>query len=261
MAYAGVDIGSLSTETVILDKEGKVLGFNILPTGANAKKAAVSSFEGLLAELKLPREEIAFTVATGYGRIAVPFADKQVTEITCHAAGMNRLIPEARCIIDIGGQDSKAIRVDGQGKVQDFVMNDKCAAGTGRFLEVMARTLEVELYEMGEESLRSVNEVKVSSMCTVFAESEVVSLIAEGHPREDILRGVHRAIGDRTVALVERIGVEPLVTMSGGVAKNVGVRTCIEERLGQKLHLVDEPQIVGALGAAILAFRYGAKSD
>jgi predicted CoA-substrate-specific enzyme activase len=234
-----------------------MLGFNILPTGANAKKATTASFEGLLAELKIPRKDVAFTIATGYGRVACEFADKQVTEITCHAAGMNRLNPNARTIIDIGGQDSKAIRVNADGKVKDFVMNDKCAAGTGRFLEVMARTLEVELFEMGEVSLRSVNEVRVSSMCTVFAESEVVSLIAEGHPIEDILRGVHRAIADRTVAIVERVGVEEQTTMSGGVAKNVGVRRCIEERLGITLNLVEEPQIVGALGAAVIAFRTG----
>lgn len=255
MYFAGIDIGSLSAETVFLNEQGKMIGYNILPTGANARKAAIASFEGLLAELKIVREDVSFIVATGYGRISVPFADKQVTEITCHAAGMNRLIPEARTIIDIGGQDSKSIRINEDGKVQDFVMNDKCAAGTGRFLEVMARILEVSLEEMGEISLRSVNEVKVSSMCTVFAESEVVSLIAEGHPIEDILRGVHRAIADRTVSLVERVGAIEVVTMSGGVAKNIGVRSCIEQRLGKKLMMVDEPQIVGALGAAVLAYR------
>ena len=255
MYFAGIDVGSLSTETVLVDESGAVLGYNIRATGANSRKAAAASFEGLLAELGIAREAIAATVATGYGRISVPFADRQITEITCHAAGMISLLPEARTIIDIGGQDSKSIRINEQGKVQDFVMNDKCAAGTGRFLEVMARTLEVDLDEMGGISLRSANEVRVSSMCTVFAESEVVSLIAEGHPIEDILRGVHRAIADRTVALVERIGVAPVVTMSGGVAKNVGVRACIEERLGQTLALVEEPQIVGALGAALLAQR------
>jgi predicted CoA-substrate-specific enzyme activase len=255
MVYAGIDVGSLSTETVLVDDRGAMIGYNIRNTGANAKKAAAASFDALLEELGVPRESVAGTVATGYGRISVPFADKQITEITCHAAGMITLLPDARTIIDIGGQDSKSIRINAEGKVQDFVMNDKCAAGTGRFLEVMARTLEVDLAAMGEISLRSQSEVKVSSMCTVFAESEVVSLIAEGHPTQDILKGVHRAIADRTVALVERIGVAPVVTMSGGVAKNVGVRACIEQRLGVTLALVPEPQIVGALGAAVLAWR------
>ena len=197
--------------------------------------------------------QIGRVVATGYGRIAVPFASKKVTEITCHARGAYHLFPQTRTVIDIGGQDSKVIRLGKDGRVVDFVMNDKCAAGTGRFLEVMARALEVSLEDMGRLSDLARERLTISSMCTVFAESEVVSLIAEGHPKEDIIRGLHDAVSERVAGMAERVGLENGVTMTGGVAKNAGVVRSLEERLGVKISRPEEPQIVGALGAALIA--------
>jgi predicted CoA-substrate-specific enzyme activase len=185
----------------------------------------------------------------------VPLADRKFTEISCHALGAYYLFPDTGTVIDIGGQDSKVIRVGEGGKVVDFTMNDKCAAGTGRFLEVMAAKLRVPLDEMGDLSLRAKGEVQISSVCTVFAESEVVSLVARNHPREEILRGLHRAIVSRVWSMVKSIGVNGEVTMTGGVAKNSGVVVLMEERLGKPIHIHSEPQIIGALGAALLAKR------
>ena len=176
-----------------------------------------------------------------------------ITEITCHARGAFFVHPETRTVIDIGGQDSKVIRLDGQGRNVDFQMNDKCAAGTGRFLEVMAHALEVKLEDLGGLSLSAPRTIQISSMCTVFAESEVVSLIAENQPKEVIIRGLHDAIADRILGLVRRVGVEEKVTLTGGVAKNEGVVRALEERLAVKLFVPPEPQIIGALGAALLA--------
>jgi predicted CoA-substrate-specific enzyme activase len=194
-------------------------------------------------------------VATGYGRISVPFADKKVTEISCHALGAYKLFPDTGTVIDIGGQDSKVIQVGQGGKVLDFAMNDKCAAGTGRFLEVMAAKLGISLDEMGSLSLKGEKEARISSICTVFAESEVVSLVARNHPREGIIRGLHRAIVNRVWSMVRTIGTHGEVTMSGGVAKNKGVVALMEEKLGKPIHVYREPQIVGAFGAALFAAR------
>jgi len=261
MIFLGIDIGSLSTKSVLIDENGKILDYDLILTGANSRRAGRTCYDNLLSKKGIKPEDLSYVVATGYGRISAPFADKQVTEITCHAAGMSHLLKDVKTILDVGGQDSKSIRINGEGKVLDFAMNDKCAAGTGRFLEVMARTLEVDLEDMGELSLKAKGEVKVSSMCTVFAESEVVSLIAEGHPKEEILRGLHRAIADRTASLVDRVGMAEKVAMSGGVAKNQGVRSCLEERLGVKIYVVEEPQIVGAVGAALIASRMWKKKQ
>jgi predicted CoA-substrate-specific enzyme activase len=257
--FAGIDIGSLSTETVMIDDQGNLVHYNIILTGASAIKAAKASFSKALETMSAKPEDIVFTVGTGYGRNRCEQADATVTEITCHAKGAATIFPEAHTIIDIGGQDSKAIRIEQGGAVADFVMNDKCAAGTGRFLEVMARTLEIDLDQMGPISLQSNAETRVSSMCTVFAESEVVSLISEGAEVADIARGIHRAISDRTVSLAERVGVKPQVVMTGGVAKNVGVVDAIEKKIGRKLLIPEEPQIIGALGAAHIARQKSAK--
>jgi len=192
-------------------------------------------------------------VTTGYGRSSFPLAHKMITEITCHARGAFYICPETRTVIDIGGQDSKVIRLDKQGRNVDFQMNDKCAAGTGRFLEVMARALEVRLEDLGRLSRSAQRTIKISSMCTVFAESEVVSLIADNQPKEVIIRGLHDAIADRILGMVRRVGVEEKVTLTGGVAKNEGVVLALEERLGVKVFVPPEPQIIGALGAALLA--------
>ncbi len=251
---AGVDIGSLSTEVVIMDRE-KNYDYVIVPTGANSKTAAQKAMEQSLEHTGYRWEDLEFILATGYGRISIPFAHKRVTEITCHGKGAHFLFPSASTVIDIGGQDSKVIRLSGEGKVIDFVMNEKCAAGTGRFLEVMARSLEVELTMMGTLSKKAENSVPISSMCTVFAESEIVSLVAEGHPVEEIIRGIHDSIAERTVGLANRVGLEKEVVMTGGVAKNGGVVKSLEERLRDNIHIPDEPQVVGAVGAALLAHR------
>ncbi len=251
--YCGIDIGSLSTEAVIIDKTGELITYYIQLTGASAVKAADNCFNATIQKGAISPSDIEFTIATGYGRTRCERADAKVTEITCHGKGAAILFPGAGTVIDIGGQDSKAIRIDENGTVKDFVMNDKCAAGTGRFLEVMARTLEIDLDQMGPVSLEFEHETKVSSMCTVFAESEVVSLISEGAKVADITRGIHRAISDRTISLAQRVGVNPDVVMTGGVAKNVGVVACVEEKLGTKLIIPDEPQIIGAFGAAHIA--------
>jgi predicted CoA-substrate-specific enzyme activase len=252
---AGIDVGSLSTEVLILTLEGATAGYAIVQTGANSTDAALLALEKALVVSRIGRDQIRRAVATGYGRISIPFADKRVTEISCHAMGAFHLFPDTGIVIDIGGQDSKVIRVGEGGRVMDFAMNDKCAAGTGRFLEVMADKLQVELEDMGTLSLKAEREVGISSVCTVFAESEVVSLVARNHPKEEIIRGLHQAIVNRVWSMVMGIGVRGAVTMSGGVAKNTGVVRLMEEKLGQPIHVHSEPQIIGALGAALLARR------
>ena len=205
--FAGIDVGSLSTDVVILDARSEVSSYSIVDTGANSTEASEEALEKALAEASIDRGHLVRVVATGYGRASVPLAEKKVTEISCHALGAHHLFPDTGTVIDIGGQDSKVIRVGEDGKVLDFTMNDKCAAGTGRFLEVMANKLQVPLDEMGEMSLNAAGEVLISSVCTVFAESEVVSLVARNHPKEEILRGIHRAIvqaGDVNAVLIHR---------------------------------------------------------
>ena len=253
--FAGIDVGSLSTEALILDGNGRMVGYGMLNTGASSTDAAEAALEMALTRAKIDRNRIKRIVGTGYGRVSIPFADKKVTEITCHAVGARHLFPDTETVIDIGGQDSKVIRVGEGGKVLDFAMNDKCAAGTGRFLEVMAEKLQVPLDAMGALSQKAEGEVNISSVCTVFAESEVVSLVAQNRPREEIIRGLHKAIVNRVWSMAKSIGIQGAVTMSGGVAKNIGVVSLLEEKLGRKIHVHSEPQIVGALGAALLAMK------
>ncbi|GJQ49425.1 benzoyl-CoA reductase subunit BadG [Candidatus Kuenenia stuttgartiensis] len=253
MYTIGIDIGSMSTNGILLNDKKEILSATIIATGASSKKAAEKTLQQIFTEHNLTEKDINYIVATGYGRVKVPFANEVITEITCHAKGANYYFPDARTIIDIGGQDSKVIKIDGNGNVLDFVMNDKCAAGTGRFLEVMARTLEIELEEMGEISLHGKDNVSVSSLCTVFAESEVVSLIGADHKTADICRGLHISIAKRITAQVKRVGLEQKVAMTGGVAKNIGVVTELEKNLGCKIEISGEPQINGALGAALIA--------
>jgi len=254
MIVAGIDIGSLSSEAVIL-KDGEIISYSIVPTGADTQRAAGACMQEALEMAHLKLEDISATVATGYGRISVPFATKTITEITCHARGAHQLFPSARTVIDMGGQDSKVISIDTDGRVLDFVMNDKCAAGTGRFLEVMAGALEVELVEMGERSIRAKNGVVISSMCTVFAESEVISLIARGCSKNDIIRGLHEAISKRIFTMAGKLRIEKPIAMTGGVAKNRGIVDALGRFLKSAIHVPEEPQIVGALGAALSAWR------
>lgn len=251
--FAGIDVGSLTTKAVILDQNDRVMASSINPTGVDCKNAVDQCLVHALAQAKRSQDQLTFIVATGYGRAAIPFAHKQITEISCHAQGAHHLFPDTEMVIDIGGQDSKVIRVGPEGKVVDFSMNDKCAAGTGRFLEVMAATFQVPIKDFGHLSLKAKREVPISSVCTVFAESEVISLIAQSEHREEIARGIHRAIVNRIWNMVQTVGAHDAVTMTGGVAKNRGIVSLIEEKVGKPVHIHIEPQIVGALGAALLA--------
>ncbi|MGV8058016.1 MAG: acyl-CoA dehydratase activase [Smithellaceae bacterium] len=250
---AGVDIGSLCTKVVIIDDQRKILASNIIRSGYVFKDAAVKGMNEALESAGLKLSDIDFIVSTGYGRSHVEFSNKEVTEITCHARGAKALLPQVTTIIDIGGQDSKVIYVNDDGGVAKFAMNDKCAAGTGRFLEVMAVALQVDLPELGELWFRSTKNVEVSSMCTVFAESEAISLFAQGYDKADIAAGVQRAIARRVSGLVGKYGVLGNVGMTGGVAKIAGVRKALEEALRATIHISEDPQIAGAYGAAIIA--------
>ena len=256
MLTCGIDIGSVSTEAVIIDtnKGNEILAYAIRDTGADSKTASKSVFLQAIEEAKIKKESIEKTVATGYGRVNVSFADKVITEISCHAAGVVSLFPQTKTIIDIGGQDSKIIKIDSISKKPiDFLMNDKCAAGTGRFLEVMAKVLDVNLEDFGSIFAQTAESVTVTSTCTVFAESEIVSLIGHGAPKEKIIKGLVYSIADRIISMVSRLGLETPVCLTGGVAKNSGVASAIEEKLQTKLLIPFEPQITGCLGAAILA--------
>lgn len=255
MITVGLDIGSLSTEAVVLDNENDILSYIIELTSGNSKKAAEDVFYKALKKARVSRKDVNHVIATGYGRDNIPFAEKTVTEITCHALGAFSLFSDTRTVIDIGGQDSKGIKLNNNGKVLDFVMNDKCAAGTGRFLEVMAHAMGIELTDLGRLSMQSKKLTPISSMCTVFAESEVVSLVAEGCSKPDIIRGVHEAIAERVLTLLKRIDIREPVVMTGGVAKNKGVIHALENKLKLKINIPEEPQIVGALGAALIARR------
>jgi len=252
MITAGIDVGSITTKAALVN-EGQLLATALIHTGYNSKKAGQAVFDAVLSEAGLGQDAIEKIIATGYGRNGVAIAHRAITEITCHAAGAHFLNPEVRSIIDIGGQDSKAISLDGNGKVKDFAMNDKCAAGTGRFLEVMARALEVDLDSFGDISLTATNPASISSLCTVFAESEVISLISKGESRPNIIAGIHQSVAARVVAMANRVGlVEPLM-MTGGVAKNIGVVRAIEDKTGKKVLVSENAQVNGAIGAAVLA--------
>jgi predicted CoA-substrate-specific enzyme activase len=255
MLVAGVDVGAATAKTVILgDRE--ILGYAIRPAGRDVRLSANKvTLEALgKAGLSTSIDDLNYVVSTGYARESIEFANKTVTEIICHARGAHFMIPSTRFIIDIGGQDSKAIEVDPEGNVINFVMNDKCAAGTGRFLEVMAQVLEVEsVAEMGPLALQSKEPCRISSTCTVFAETEVVVLRAGGKDRKDLIAGIHQAVALRVAAMASSLAFRPDAIFTGGVAKNIGVRRFLEERIGAKFLVPDEPQIIGALGAALLA--------
>lgn len=250
---AGIDSGSASTDAVIMDADKKILGKAILPTGSGASKGAEKALEMALDDAGLKKSDIDVIVTTGYGRETIGLSDGSITEISCHAKGAHFLVPEVRTVIDIGGQDSKVIRLDEKGNVINFVMNDKCAAGTGRFLETMAKTLELSLSEMSEIGLKWKNEVAISSMCTVFAESEVVSLVAENTATEDIIHGLNESVANKTAALVKRLGGEAEYVMTGGVAQNKGVVNALEGKLGCSINVPEYAQLCGAIGAALFA--------
>ena len=238
------------TKAVIL-KEG-IIASIIGPTGPEHRRLANKVMEKALNKASLPLQAITYIVSTGYGRINVPFADKQFTEITCHAKGIASLFHEAKTIIDVGGQDVKGIKIDGYGKIIDFAMNDKCAAGTGRFIEVIADTLGVPLDKVGDLSLQSKNPAKISNICTIWAQQEVAASLAEGVPISDLLAGVHQSLADRISRMVSRLRVEEAVIVTGGGAKNKGLLKALSEQLGHKILVPEEPLITGALGAALL---------
>lgn len=251
--YMGIDSGSTTTNVAAIDEEGKLLAWAIVRTGAKAGLSAQKACEQVKAKLGEDGNHIARIVATGYGRANIAIADDSVTEISCHARGAHYADPEARCVIDIGGQDSKVICLDEGGNVVHFVMNDKCAAGTGRFLEMMARTLEMDLDQMGRAGLTFTRDLTITSTCTVFAESEVVSFIAENIDTNDIVHALDVSVASKTVSMVRRIHGEGPFMMTGGVAKNQGVVRQIEHLLGAPLSIMPHPDLIGALGAALFA--------
>ncbi len=251
--FAGIDVGSLSADAVIIGEDRVIAGYAILPTGNDSRRAGTEALNAALARAGIDPSRLAAAFSTGYSRDRVLQAKESKTEIACHAKGAHFLFPDVGTVIDIGGQDSKAIRVGPRGRVINFAMNDKCAAGTGRFLEVMAGALQVPLGEMARLAAESTEALTISSICTVFAESEVVSLISMGKTPADIAQAVCRAVARRTAGLVTRVGVADRVLMTGGVAKNKGVVSLLSDQIGHPIQVPEEPQIVGALGAALFA--------
>jgi len=252
---AGVDIGSTTAKAVVL-KNGQFLFGKIESTGSNPAHAGQEVLESAINDSGYHKAQLAYTVVTGYGRVSASFADKTVTEITCHGRGAHFVSPDIKTVIDIGGQDSKVISVDASGRVVDFVINDKCASGTGRFLESAAQlVLHVPLEELGELSAGATSVCKISSMCTVFAQTEIISLLAAGESRENIIAGLHSSIAGRVGTMANRLGVKPVVMMTGGVAKNSGVKYALEKELGTSIIIPADidPQLIGALGAALIA--------
>ena len=252
MYVAGIDIGSSTTKVVVLNQRN-VLAAQITETMPDSSETAESTVAAVLSECHLGLNDLSCVVATGYGRVNVPFANRTVTEIACHAKGVHFIFPNARTVLDMGGQDCKAIRVDSNGNHMSFVMNDKCAAGTGRFLEVIARTLGIPLSELGPLSLQTDAPVRISSVCTVFTRSEVVRYLRKGVSKSSIAAGICDATVERVVTLLKRVGIEQEFVISGGIGKNIGVVKRIEAKLGIPARIPPEPQIVGALGAALFA--------
>lgn len=254
MRYAvGVDVGSTQTKAVLLDEDGRVVARSLLETGAYLVRAAERAYERALADAGLRRDDVGYVVGTGYGRFKVAFGDAQVTEISCHAKGAWALFPATRTVVDIGGQDTKAIKVSPRGEVLDFAMNDKCAAGSGRFLSNSAEAVGMDVSEIGARSLEARQAVRLSTVCTVFVESDILTYLAQGKRVEDILAGVHAAIGARTVALVRRVGAEAEITFTGGVARNVGMVRSLEQKLGAPVNVSPDSHYTGAIGAAMFA--------
>jgi predicted CoA-substrate-specific enzyme activase len=259
-AYAGVDIGSSTAKSVVLI-DGELIGYAIEPTGPKPEETGYRVLLDAIGSSGVSRDDVDYVVATGYGRISAPFADTTVTEITCHATGGYFTNKRTRTIIDVGGQDCKVIRIDEYGRITDFAMNDKCAAGTGRFLDLLSRILGVSLEELGELSAKATEDIAISSTCIVFAESEVVSLLARGVTPENVIRAVHNAMAQRIAGMLSRTGVEQDFIFSGGGAKNSGLKAALEEALQAPIQIPDkDPQLLGALGAAVLASNGGLPS-
>jgi predicted CoA-substrate-specific enzyme activase len=254
MRYSGgVDVGSTQTKAVLIDDARRIVGRALIMTGANVVTAAQEAFQAALDDAVVREAEVGWVTGTGYGRYRVTFGNDQVTEISCHARGASHLFPGTRTVLDMGGQDTKAIRVGERGDVLDFCMNDKCAAGTGRFLQAAAFALDIPLDQLGPIAQTAQRPVKISTTCTVFAESEVLAWAAKGKKLEDILMGVHRSIAARSVALLTRVGVEERITFTGGVARNGAMVAVLTELLGLPLQVGEDSHYMGALGAALFA--------
>jgi predicted CoA-substrate-specific enzyme activase len=253
MIVAGCDVGSMTAKAVIL-KDGELVSSHIIKAGPSPEKSAQEVINAALEKVGITLDTIEYCVGTGYGRNEIPFAHAIESEIACHGKGAQWKMPSARTIIDIGGQDAKAIKLDNNGNVIQYVYNDKCASGSGRFLEVMAAALGINLHDLGEISLKSNNPVTMSNQCVIFAETEIISLVNEGKPLQDIISGLHKALAHRVAALAKSIGLEDDIIMTGGVAKNVGMLNALEKALGKPIKpCIVDPQINGALGAALFA--------
>ncbi len=262
MRYAaGVDVGSTQTKAVIFDEEKNIVGRSLVETGADIVKAAENAFSEALKERQIPQKEVAFIVGTGYGRYKVTFGDTQVTEISCHGRGSAHMFPNTQTVLDMGGQDTKAIRVQPNGEIVDFCMNDKCAAGTGRFLGAAAKALDIPLDDLGAKALQSEKPVRISTTCTVFAESEVLAWLGKGKKVEDILWGVHQSIAARSFGLLRRVGINDEITFTGGVALNVGMIRAMEEKLERKMNVSEDSHYMGALGAGLFALDHVLTGD
>ena len=252
MITAGCDIGSLTAKAVIL-QDRKMLASEVILASAQPEKSSIEVMRRAIEKAGIKMEDIEYCIGTGYGRKHIPFMDSLESEIACHGRGAIWQMPSARTVVDIGGQDAKAIRVDEKGNVERYVYNDKCASGTGRFLEIIADSLDIKLEDMGAISGRSTEKLTLSNQCVVFAETEIISLVNEGKEIADIISALHQAVANRAASLARGILVAPDAVMTGGVAKNSGMFEALQKALGMKLHRVDNPQINGALGAALFA--------
>jgi predicted CoA-substrate-specific enzyme activase len=252
MIVAGIDIGSRAAKAAIM-KDGSLLSSVITDTGPESARTSYQTIEKVLEGTRLTLDDVQYTVATGYGRVLVPFADENISEISCHARGINWYFPSVRTILDMGGQDCKAIRCDTEGKVTNFIMNDKCAGGTGRFLEMIAEVLNVPLTEIGDLSIQSKTAIPFNTICAVFAKSDAIANLRKGVAKSDILAGLHEAIATRSLSLLKRVGIEKEFSITGGIAKNKGMVAKLREKVGLEPLLCEDPQIIGALGAALFA--------
>ncbi len=255
--YAGIDVGSVATKAAVITPERRLAARAVVPTGVSGAAAAEQALDRALTEASLDAGSVRFIVATGYGRDLVSFADVQITEITCHGRGAFEKVRSALTLIDIGGQDTKAVVVDSSGKVEKFIMNDRCAAGTGRFLEVMARVLETDVESMSAMALTATRRANVTNMCTVFAETEVVSLLARGTAGGEIARGLCWSVAERVGGMAKKMGLNETVFVAGGVAHNAAIISALREYLSTDVRVLENPQVNGAFGAALIAAEAG----
>lgn len=252
MLVGGIDVGSRNAKAVVM-QDGEVLSYGICDTGSSSVGSAQTAIEAALQDTSFRLEDLRYVVATGYGRVLVPFADENMSEITCHARGAHWYFPSARTILDIGGQDCKAINCNEKGQVTRFVMNDRCAGGTGRFLELIADLFQITLEEMGRMALEAENAIPFNTSCALFARSEAMTLLKKGVPKGDIVAAIHNVLATRACNLLRRISIEPDFVITGGVCKNVGMRAKVQEKIGLEPLVAPEPLIIGAVGAALFA--------